>query len=124
MNSLASFRVSTRRLTLGVGPHEGDDMPSITLAVTTAVINQVNEGNEYQRQLAIRGASPDLRALIRTASAQNRVPVAVCGVFELAVGDTDAIWEVHQAPGFQCGDFSNLYSLLARRPEVSVTFQW
>ena len=99
-------------------------MPSITLAVTTPVIRQVNQGNEYQKQLAIRDASPDLRALVDTANAENKVSVAVCGVFELAVGDTSAIWGVHQDLGVQADDFSNLYSLLAHRPDVSVKFRW
>ena len=99
-------------------------MPSITLAVTTPVIQQVNGGNEYQKQLAIRDASTDLRVLIDTANAENRVSVTVCGVFELVVGDTDAIWGVHQDLGVQADDFSNLYSLLARRPDVSVKFRW
>jgi len=99
-------------------------MPSITLAVTMPVIWQVNEDNEYQRQLAIRDASSDLRALIDTAHAGNKVSIAVCGVFELAVGDTGAIWGVHQDLGSQADDFSNLHSLLARRPDVSVKFRW
>jgi hypothetical protein len=99
-------------------------MPSITLAVTTPVIRQINEGNEYQKQLAIRDVSPDMRALVGKANAKNKVVVAVCGIFELSVGDNGAIWGTHQAPGAQLNDFTNFYSLLARRPDVSVKFQW
>jgi hypothetical protein len=99
-------------------------MPHITLAVTDRVIQQVDAGHDYQRQLAVQGASPDLRALIDTASANNQVPVAVCGVFALSVGDTGAIWESHQAAGHQADDFADLYALLARRPNVPVTFRW
>lgn len=69
-------------------------MPHITLAVTDAVIQQVGAGHNYQRQLAVRDASPDLRALIGTASAGNRVTVAVCGVFTLTIGDTGALTAV------------------------------
>jgi hypothetical protein len=99
-------------------------MPHITLAVTHPVIQQVQAGNDYQRQLAVQGASPDLRALIDTASANNRVLVAVCGEFSLTVGDTGAIWGRHQAAGHQADDFADLYALLARRPNVPVTFRW
>ena len=99
-------------------------MPFITLAVTVPVIQQVNQGHDFQMQLAIRDASTDLSDLIRTANAENKVTVLVCGVFMLFVGDTGAIWRSHQNPGSQTDDFDNLYSLLARRPDVSVTFRW
>jgi hypothetical protein len=110
-----------RGITFGVG---SDAMPHITLAVTQPVIQQVQAGNDYQRQLAVQGASPDLIELLNTASADNQVLVAVCGVFSLSVGDTRAIWGSHQAAGHQADDFANLYALLARRPNVPVTFRW
>ena len=99
-------------------------MPYITLAVTDRVVQQVAAGHAYQRQLAVQDASPDLRALIDTASANNQVPIAVCGVFELSIGDTGAIWGSHQNVGHQAYDFADLYALLARRPNVPVTFRW
>ena len=97
---------------------------SITLAVTKSVVREVNAGRAYQRQIAIRGGSPELLAVIRKASARNRVAVAVNGVFQLSVGDTGAIWEKHQGRGRQAEDFTSLYELLARRPEQPVTFSW
>lgn len=99
-------------------------MPHITLSVTGSVIQQVSAGHDFQRQLAVRNASPDLIALFDTASAGNRVLVAISGEFSLSVGDTRAIWGSHQAPGQQADDFADLYSLLARRPDVPVTFRW
>lgn len=99
-------------------------MPHIILTVTNGVIQQVESGHPYQRQLAVQGASQDLRSLIDTASSANRLPIAICGVFELSIGDTGAIWGSHQAEGHQADDFSNLYALLARRPNVPVTFRW
>ena len=99
-------------------------MPHITLAVTDRVIQQVAAGRDFQRQLAVQDASPDLRAQINTASAHNRVPVVICGVFALLIGDTGAIWGSHQAVGHQADDFADLYALLARRPNVPVTFRW
>lgn len=99
-------------------------MPHITLAVTHRVAQQVQANNLFQRQLAVRDASPDLLALIGTASGANHVQIAICGVFELLVGDRGAIWGTHQAAGHQVDDFADLYSLLARRPDVPVTFRW
>jgi hypothetical protein len=99
-------------------------MAFITLAVGPRVIREVCEGHEYQKQLAIRGASRDLRTLIEAANRQNKVTVAICGTFELAIGDTGAIWGVHQAVGVQAEDFGNLYALLANRPGIAVTFRW
>jgi hypothetical protein len=99
-------------------------MAHITLTVTKRVIQQVNDVRPTQRQIAIRGASPELLALIRSASASNRVPVAVNGVFDLSVGDTGAIWGVHQRAGLQSEDFASFYGLLARRPDKPVTFAW
>ncbi len=95
---------------------------SITLTVTKNVLREVNAGRTFQRQIAIRGGSPQLLAAIRKASARNRIAVAVNGVFELSVGDTGAIWEKHQAPGRQAEDFRSLYDLLSRRPEEPITF--
>ena len=95
---------------------------SITLAVTKNVVREVNAGRTFQRQIAIRGGSPQLLAAIRKASARNRIAVAVNGVFQLSVGDTGAIWEKHQAPGRQAEDFRSLYDLLSRRPEEPITF--
>ena len=95
---------------------------SITLAVAKNVVREVNAGRTFQRQITIRGGSPQLLAAIRKASARNRIAVAVNGVFELSVGDTGAIWEKHQAPGRQAEDFRSLYDLLSRRPEEPITF--
>ena len=97
---------------------------SITLAVTKNVVREVIAGGTFERQIAIRGGSPELLASIRKASARNRVAVAVNGIFELSIGDTGAIWEKHQARGRQAEDFSSLYDLLSRRPEQPVTFSW
>lgn len=99
-------------------------MPSITLAVTTSVIQFVLKEGESHRQLTIKDASSDLRDVINEASASNEISVAVCGVFNLAVCDNYAIWGVHQAPGVQANDFSNIYSLLERRPGIEVRFIW
>jgi transcriptional regulator with XRE-family HTH domain len=112
-----------QRVEVVMGPKERKQV-SITLTVTKSVVREVNGGRAYQRQIAIRGGSPELLAVIRKASARNRVAVAVNGVFQLSVGDTGAIWEKHQGRGRQAEDFTSLYDLLARRPEQPVTFSW
>jgi hypothetical protein len=99
-------------------------MKYITLAVTGPVIREVSAGNSYQRQIAIRDASPGLLAIIRAATGGGRALVAVNGVFELSVGDSGAIWGAHQGAGLQAEDFASLYDLLARRPDLPVRFSW
>jgi transcriptional regulator with XRE-family HTH domain len=103
---------------------KGQKLASITLTVTKNVVREVDAGRTFQRQIAIRGGSPELLAAIRKASARNRIAVAVNGVFQLSIGDTGAIWEKHQARGRQAEDFISLYDLLSRRPEQPVTFSW
>ncbi|MGA3324033.1 MAG: hypothetical protein ABSF45_06135 [Terriglobia bacterium] len=99
-------------------------MAYITLAVTRPVIQEVNAGKSYQRQIAIQDASPELRAVIDSATAGNQVTVVVNDEFELSVGDTGAIWGAHQRPGLQIEDFTSLFDLLARRPDRPVKFEW
>jgi hypothetical protein len=98
-------------------------MPYITLAVAPAVINQVKSGQEFAKQIAVRGFSEDL-GFIRTATAKNKRPIKICGVFDLMIGDNGAIWARQQTESVQADDFSNFYSLLERRPDVNVTFKW
>ena len=105
-------------------------MEHITLCVTEAVIQQVNnagadkQAGQNQRQIAIRGVSPDLFEAFRAATKHNLVLVTVSGEFELSVGDPYAIWATHQTEGMQAEDFTGLYDLLARRPGRSVRFAW
>jgi hypothetical protein len=99
-------------------------MTYITLAVTSAVIRQVDIAGRDQRQIAIRDASPELLAQIQSANGRNRIPVPVNGEFELVVGDTGAIWSSHQTNEIEKADFNSLYDLLARRPDHSIRFSW
>lgn len=99
-------------------------MPTIILAVTQDVIDQITAGSDFQRQIAVRNASPDIRALLNQANRTNRIPIAICGAFNLFAGDTDAFWNAHQPPGIHAEDFADLFALLARRAGTSVTFSW
>jgi len=99
-------------------------MAHITLAVTKRALKQVADGHSTQRQIAIQDASPELLAVLDTASADNRVVVPINGVFALSIGDTRAIWSTHQNAGLQLDDFTSLYDLLARRPDKPIIFAW
>jgi hypothetical protein len=96
----------------------------ITLAVTKKAIRQVAAAGPSQRQISIKGASPTLRAMIKAAKKNNRLSIAVNGVFTLSVGDTGAIWRVHQTKQFQAQDFDSFYGLLSRRLGRPVRFMW
>ena len=98
-------------------------MPHMTLAVTTPVINQVRLQGSSQRQIAVQDASPELLELISRATAANRITFPLNGEFDLVVGDTRAIWGVHQT-GIGAEDFSSIYELLARRAGNNVRFTW
>ncbi|MGB8259815.1 MAG: hypothetical protein WCE75_05675 [Terracidiphilus sp.] len=99
-------------------------MPQITLLVTSGVIRQVaNTGDLNQRQIAFRDPSPELRATLSSAAGHNRIPLLLCGAFELLVGDTGAIWAGHQKVGLQAEDFTSFYDLLARRPGHPARFE-
>jgi hypothetical protein len=100
------------------------NMNHITLAVTEAVIHQVQKAGENQRQIAIQGASPELLARIQNARAEAPTAVCILNAFELVVGDTSAIWRSHQQTQIQAEDFSSIYELLERRPNHSVCFTW
>jgi len=97
-------------------------MSFLTLCVTSAVIDQARLG-DHQKQIAITNPSPDIAPVIAGASSSNRAAVHISDQFTLMVGDTAAIWRSHQV-GIQLADFDDLYSLLARRPDIPVKFTW
>ena len=93
-------------------------MNFITLAVTPGALAQVQAGHSAQSQLAVQGACAPMLAAIAVARANNTVNVALGGGIVLCVGDTHAIWRVHQT-GPQLADFDDLFSLLSRRSTVN-----
>jgi len=99
-------------------------MPHISLRVTAAVAQQALAANAHQRQIAIVGASPEIRAALHAANTQNMAQVSICTTVQLAAGDTNAFWATHQAQGNPTADFDDLFALLQRRPDTSITFQW
>jgi hypothetical protein len=101
-----------------------EEMKHITLAVTEAVVHQVQNAGKSQRQIAIRDASPELLASIQNATAVEPTTICMLNAFELVVGDTSAIWPSHQQTQTQAEDFRSIYELLERRPDHSVRFTW
>jgi hypothetical protein len=100
-------------------------MEYITLTVTAKVVKQVTgTGDQKQRQITIRDASPKLRAMLNMAREKTPVLIRVNGSFELSVGDTDAIWPKHQRTDIQRGNFDNLYALLSSPPDQPAKFNW
>jgi hypothetical protein len=100
-------------------------MEYMTLTVTAKVVKQVTAtGDQKQRQITIRDASPKLRVMLDTAREKAPVLIRVNGSYELSVGDTDAIWPKHQKTGVQRGNFDNLYALLSSPPDQPAKFNW
>ena len=98
-------------------------MSHITLTVTAKALQQA-AGATNQQQLAIRSASPNVQRQISAARKGHPVVIPINGEFDLAVGDTSAIWHSHQSSPSQQADFADLYALLSRRPDRDITFRW
>jgi hypothetical protein len=96
----------------------------VTLAVTEPVLKQVQAGNDFQRQIAIKDASPHLLTALDKANSRSPAPIVVGGALMLMAHDTRAIWLSHQSPGIQADDFNALFALLSRRPGRAIRFAW
>ena len=94
-------------------------MPRINLLVTSNVLNLVSEGRIEQCQIAIRRPSAEIRADLAQARASEPVHLHLGGLIPMVVGDTPAIWRVHQPDPV---DFDRLFELLGRRPGHEMTF--
>ena len=94
-------------------------MSTISLAVTQRVLNAVNSGQEGQRQLAMRRPSSEIESLIRGATAREPVTLRLGGRVSVTVGDSGAIWRVHQ---HDRADFDSLFEILARQPDTDMEF--
>lgn len=95
-------------------------MSEIELAVTTGVLAFAQGANEDQRQIALTSPSADIAPLLRSATAQRQVKLKLSGQITLMVGDTSAIWFVHNKRSAE--DFDNLYTFLAHYPSRRMRF--
>jgi len=93
---------------------------TISLSVTQKVLSHVARGNSGEKQIAIRGMSPELRDRLNLANAKNHVTIELGSAVRLTVGDTGAIWRAHNSPYAE--DFDLLFQLLSRRPDVNMGF--
>ncbi len=96
-------------------------MARISLTVTQRVLEVIQGGQEGQRQIAMRNPSADIGAVIRGANAQEPVALRLGSRISLTVGDSGAIWRVHQLDRDRA-DFDSLFEILARRPGAEMEF--
>lgn len=96
-------------------------MSHITLTVTAKVLQQSARAKN-QEQMAIRKPSQNLQ--INAGCKANPIVISINGTFDLRVGDTGAIWQIHQKTPSQQADFAYLYAVLSRWPGSELTFRW
>jgi hypothetical protein len=97
-----------------------EDMPEISLTVTSGVLAHAGVGRESQRQIAYTQPTSDLAAALGGASASTRVRIRLGGRVVLTVGDTSAIWRAHNAD--VAAAFDALFALLAQYPSQPMRF--
>jgi hypothetical protein len=95
-------------------------MAEITLVVTGAELSHVRAGNPAQAQIAIRYASEDIAAKVRTLSLMKPATLTLGGCLSFSARDPGAIWRAHNEA--QSEDFDALFELLARRPNREMRF--
>ena len=96
-------------------------MNTITLAVTKKSFDYVKKnGNINGRQLAIKGASPDIRAAINKSYKTNPAMICLGECLVLIVGDTGAIWRKHNYGKEE--EFDALFDLLALNLDKPMVF--
>lgn len=93
---------------------------TISLSVTQKVLSHVARDNSGEKQIAIRGVSPELRDRLKLANAKNHVTIVLGNAVLLIVGDTGAIWRAHN--NTYAEDFDLLFELLSRRPDANMEF--
>jgi len=96
-------------------------MNTITLTVTKKSFDYVKEiGNISGRQLAIKGASPEIRAVINKSNKTNPATICLGEYLTLIVGNTGAIWRSHNKEYKK--EFDALFALLAVNPGKPMVF--
>jgi hypothetical protein len=95
-------------------------MSMITLTVTTGVLSQAKIDGPGACQLAIRGASKDIRQAIKPASRKQLVTILLADRIRLVVGDPGAIWRSHNLHTHE--QFDLLFALLALKPDAAMPF--
>ncbi len=72
------------------------------------------------RQIAIKRASAELRAILDTASKATPITLRLGERIILVVGDTHAIWRTHNMANLN--EYDRLFDLLALRPDEPILF--
>jgi len=96
-------------------------MNTITLAVMKKSFDYVKKSGDINgRQLAIKGASPEIRAAINKSYKTNPAMICLGECLVLIVGDTDAILRRHNI-GVE-DEFDALFELLALNQDKPMVF--
>jgi hypothetical protein len=98
---------------------EEGNMQSIKLKVTSRVIEQSGKARN-QEQIAISDPTGSLVPAIALATRKNRVRLVLGGAISLELGDTGAIWRVHNP--FDEENFDALFGFLSKFPDTEVEF--
>jgi hypothetical protein len=95
-------------------------LSEILLYVTEGVVAHTAATPPDQRQIARRGASPDIANLLSEVRADRPEALQLGGLITLRVGDRGAIWRSHNAQHSEV--FGALFSLLASYPGKPMRF--
>lgn len=96
-------------------------MNTISLTVTAkSAAYLAGQPGAAGRQLAIKDASPNIRAALDKATKDNVVKILLGQRLTLVVGDTHAIWRSHNM--ICTADYDALFDLIALRPDATMVF--
>jgi hypothetical protein len=94
-------------------------MESIKLKVTSRVLAQSRKV-KHQEQIAITDPTGSLASAIALATKKNRIRLVLGNAISLELGDTGAIWRVHNP--FDEANFDALFKFLSKFPDTEVEF--
>jgi len=96
-------------------------MNTISLAVTKKVATYLAANPDVrERQIAIKDASPEIRASLDKATKTSPVTIRLGQRINLIVGDTHAIWRSHNTS--RQAEYDRLFDLLALHPDAPMLF--
>ena len=94
-------------------------MDTIKLKVTSKVLKQIDV-TKNQEQIAITNPTGSLVTSIAEANKRNPIRLEIASAFILTMGDTSAIWRIHNNESKT--DFDSLFNLLKNYPDKEFEF--
>ena len=96
-------------------------MNTISLTVTKKVASYLAVNPDLrERQIAIKDASPEIRASLDKATKTSPVNIRLGQRITRIVGDTHAIWRSHNMVNVH--EYDRLFDLLACQPDAPMLF--